>query len=827
MALYEYKDTSFSRGHRIQNIEETFAKGMSYTTTPLVEGYNRLLTNLNIHDSGNSIVPRRGLKAVKYMFNEGWDRAPGNTHVLYEPLTARRYYDKDVIETVWYTGTGSKLNQKLFTGSIFAQTYDVNGATGAQQHYNSESHTAYLVSNAEAEAHGVRVTPVVISAGENANTLGLRAVGTYAYNDDYYFYDDNRNCCVFSRYPEDVHNEASDVIEHYKNDPKLDVHAPKTLTAKEAVTYGYNMLLSNPYMFTNAAGSAVLEFTGLLPYVDDELCMTPIMNQDITFIATGRIPADKTYKFIAEWAAVNSTTWNKIKEWTLTTTQSATDTQIAFDFVPPVADAIIRITAFPVTEPATEIADSVLAVGFHFQKSDYGVTVNSDKKNYSVHQASGVCYWKNRIVAWGVPEDGTILFLSDVNDPTYFPYPNNIDTFDSAIQYCAPFGDALLVFTADTIYILTLNTDGLSWTTKCLQRNLCIAPWDVHLVQTIKNMLFFKSGNYYYMVVPKSSSLTGELTIADISKPMRSFFDNFKESVLETLNGTYMPAAEYTNFTLAHYYNYISKDDVHNVYMLQVPGVQESNDTYINFDMIYNVVDRTWRIHTYGSASKLIPYNTSSTQDTAFIAKLYNHFIIDQNEMSSLGIQHLHWDLDPEDAYLQFNTWSTIPDEYRDNPGLQVAADPKHSIAGNRQFIDTGYREHASNFKKRYRELQFTINNISQRPLQFYTAFLIDGAPRKTWYGYEIVQDLDPASANYGVISVHRILLPTRELVPGSTALDEWSLNVSAFPDNGYWKCRIPVSGKGYVPRFILNSPNAKTFELLNISWVYRMLYSR
>ena len=243
--------------------------------------------------------------------------------------------------------------------------------------------------------------------------------------------------------------------------------------------------------------------------------------------------------------------------------------------------------------------------------------------------------------------------------------------------------------------------------------------------------------------------------------------------------------------------------------------------------MIYNVVDRTWRIHTYGSASKLIPYNTSSTQDTAFIAKLYNHFIIDQNEMSSLGIQHLNWDLDPEDAYLQFNTRSTIPDEYRNNPGLQFAGDPKHSIAGNRQFIDTGYREHASNFKKRYRELQFTINNISQRPLQFYTAFLIDGAPRKTWYGYEIVQDLDPESENYGVISVHRILLPTREQVPGSTVLDEWSLGVSAFPDNGYWKCRIPVSGKGYVPRFILNSPNAKTFELLNISWVYRVLYSR
>ena len=119
MALYEYKDTSFSRGHRVQNIEETFAKGMSYTTTPLVEGYNRLLTNLNIHDSGNSIVPRRGLRAVGHMFNAGWDKMHGPTLLLYEPLTAHRYYDKDVIETVWYAGVAAKINKKLFTGSIF------------------------------------------------------------------------------------------------------------------------------------------------------------------------------------------------------------------------------------------------------------------------------------------------------------------------------------------------------------------------------------------------------------------------------------------------------------------------------------------------------------------------------------------------------------------------------------------------------------------------------------------------------------------------------------------------------------------------------------
>ena len=187
------------------------------------------------------------------------------------------------------------------------------------------------------------------------------------------------------------------------------------------------------------------------------------------------------------------------------------------------------------------------------------------------------------------------------------------------------------------------------------------------------------------------------------------------------------------------------------------------------------------------------------------------------------------WSAEREDTYLQNNdSRLSATDEY-----IVVPENQKQSVIGNRQLIDTGYREHASNFKKRYRELQFTINNSSLNALTFYVAFLIDGALRKSWYGYKMVQDTDPASPTYGVISVHRVLLPSISntsgtlITPSTTVLDDWVLDMSAFPDNGYWKCRTTVSGKGYVPRMLINSPNAKIFELLNISWVYRTLYSR
>ena len=72
------------------------------------------------------------------------------------------------------------------------------------------------------------------------------------------------------------------------------------------------------------------------------------------------------------------------------------------------------------------------------------------------------------------------------------------------------------------------------------------------------------------------------------------------------------------------------------------------------------------------------------------------------------------------------------------------------------------------------------------------------------------------------------------DLIPGTTLLaaseednDTWELDMSLFPEMTLWKVRIPVSGKGYTPRFLLVSRNEKAYELLNHNWVFREMYSR
>ena len=125
------------------------------------------------------------------------------------------------------------------------------------------------------------------------------------------------------------------------------------------------------------------------------------------------------------------------------------------------------------------------------------------------------------------------------------------------------------------------------------------------------------------------------------------------------------------------------------------------------------------------------------------------------------------------------------------------------------------------------------FNNISHRTLSFSTDFYTDGDLRQDMYNYKVTHITDPEDPNYLNLVVEKDLIERLNL-PGATTLapDEdatgyWQLDVSGFPDIHFWKIRVPVSGKGYAPRMRFVSYNEELFEILNMSWVYRQLYSR
>lgn len=758
----------YERESRIKLTEEMFTTGMSFTNSPLEEGSVKVLVNFDVKNDGQMLVPREGLNINRVSKYADSVNINPNTIVL----AAKHCVQPDSTEVgqiiLGDVSTTKLEGTRLYQGDVTVITTNEDKALAT-----SSSEKYKYVKPEKAEIHKLPLSE---------ETPLARLVGTYAFNNDYYLFNSKK--LSHTKFEEDKYTFED-----------ID---PLAITPKEAVMWGYNMLASDPYNFACSYASGVPQLLGLLPYtMNNKLRLTPKVNEEIKFVCFWAAPQDAEYQLIWEWKEITGSVWTTIeKQLANTKTLGAW----AVKFSSPVPQVMVKLTVFEKDADVTKALPlQAMVVGFNFSKEDYGSTANIENKKYDLSTATGMTYWQNRLVLYGVKEDPTIIFMSEVNDPSYFPYPNNVDMFNEPIVHAVPLLDSLLVFTSTSLYMLTLSEDATSWTKTLIQAHLSISDWDIHLIQTVKNMVFFKSGNYYYMVVPKLNSLTGELTIAPISKTISGFLDNFKDNVENILKTIYNYSEA---FTLVHYYNFLDFEDVHNVYVFKT-----SKGNYINFELLYNTVGRYWRVYTSENNTILKSYRQDATQKGLLV-----------------GLAN--------DQGLQFVEYSSeqVEDNCIINTDLSITSTETFK---NYQYLDTGFREHASDFKKRYREFQLKINNTSQKELKFYTSFRIDSELRKDFYKYTTVHHIDPQSPLYGTITVDRelidpsIIKSATVLAEADTDIDCWSLDNSIFPDAMFWKVRIPVSGKGYAPRLTILSKNQKKYELLNIAWVYRQLYSR
>lgn len=817
----------YKRGTRVHQVEEGFGLGMDFTDTPLNEGFLKTLVNYNMKDKGEILVPRDGLRTFELAVNSA-KIISGSEPVEYvenmlltqgrECAEENNKHYKQII-----LGVPSEVpipDTKLYTGQAYVGTVYSPGDTYeddtevfpeiedvALHNMHIESIGAVPFKKPrKAKIHGMPITDTTYIA---------QAIGTFAFNNSYYCFRDGALVHTKLTKHEDTEKFC------YAPEPV----EPKVITPKEAVMWGYNMLSEEPYQFENINSAGVIQFLGLLPYDENgALLLSPQVNQTLYLKCNYAVANGAKYTIKWEWKEPIAASWTTIK----TETRVFNDlTDLTAEVSIPSQQAMIRISASGWTSgEENDYVDQVLTVGFNFDKAAYGSTANVTAKKYTLSSASGMCYWANSIVLWGIKEDPTLLFVSDVNDPGYFPYPNNADLFDEPVVHAKPLLDDLIVFTTTKVYLLTRTEDGLTWTKKCIQDNLDIQDWDVHLIQTIKNMVFFKSGNYYYMVVPKLNSATGELVIAPISKNIMNFFDNFKPSVQEILKLLY----EYNkDITLVHYYNFLDFEDVHNMYVFQT-----EEGVLLNFDLLYNTISRSWRVHLYESSGILVPYKQDATKKGILMSlvPVSQRWETDEIHTGILpGIQFLQFvERNPVDLYAPANikvyqALDTLPEEAEE---MVLVSHFK-----NYQYLDTGYREHSTDFNKRYRELQLKINNESLIPLQFHHNFWLDGHLQQTFEKYEVRHDIDPESPDYGTLFLERVLQNTFEIL-GTTVLAEyetdlecWMLDKSMFPDITTVKVRMPASGKGMTPRLQLLSFNESIFELMNIAWVFRPMYAR
>lgn len=497
-------------------------------------------------------------------------------------------------------------------------------------------------------------------------------------------------------------------------------------------------------------------------------------------------------------------------------------------------------------ETGEEYVLSTNTIGLSLVSDELANTLNLTAKNFNLGECTGMCEWEQRLVLWGVPGALNTLFISSVNNPTFFPYPNNIDIFTDPIIAVHNYGNELLVLTTSELYRLIWDTATDTWTHRLVQQNLHITESDTYLSCVIKNMFFFKSRDYYYMMVPKitsASSVRGDVSIAPISKTIEGLLDNFHTEIYN-LAKVIVDDYNLDDFTnrLVNYFSYVDNTRVivNYVYDLRVPAIDEetpyatehnTDSKYLYVQLIYDTEARTWSMKMFEAAHMLYASHSDAIQQDHFID------ITPALDGNQLTLQ-----------YYKFVNTADDTIQYITETGAAQAVTRKFR---NYQYLDTGNREINTDLKKRFREFQFKIKNVTNNSLGFYTAFLVDGSLRRDLQKYRprlitddagatyviVERELDPSSMSYNVTRIERVVISERmlqdsgELTPTTLAdsedPDRWVLDQSAFQGRTITKVRMPLSGKGLAPRAILLSTNELDYTLFGHLWVYRTMHSR
>ena len=866
----------YERQRRQATIDTDFSKGMYYSSGPIEEGYVKTLINYDIASNKSSLVSRPGLRTSELILSKSkyTTSDPDPTLTGFFADNTEIYDAKDCIEggveyrqiilgnaatnKIWVMTVDktAKTTEEIYPKSVLDiedetdrnEVYTKSIAAIRQYEMNTSSYIAEPAFNeftmdfsdseddstasASCEFNGVplyKVHDIIMESG----TKHYNIVGTFGFNNNYYFLDGNSEGSILYRTVFDAEHSKY-VFE------QVDL---KTLTASEAVSYGYNMLDSNPYVFEDhIGGSSTIQLLGILPYDasaenNGNLMMTPKKNQDIWFRCNYDIPtANDMYMIVWDWKELSADEWINI-DTVLLAVSDNNPPVLEVPFKAPSENVMVRVQAYKydtANNTFFEDVERAMTVGFDFTLDEHGTVNNLSQENYNLAHCSGMYYWKNRLVLFGLSDDPTILFISDLNEPAYFPYPNNITVFDQPVVSVIELMDNLMVFTTDKIYQVSLSEDGNSWITTIVQSNLRIDPSDRHLILTVRNMLFFKSGDHYYMVVPKSTSTTGELVLAPISTPIIELFNGFSANFSTFMHDLYSFKYYYN---LIDYYNFLDYEDVHNVYVFRMydEDMDEEKYGYFHFDLIYNTVDRTWKIYCYQTAHKIFPYQFDAARSGVFA---FTDVYESPDGMSSTyarDVQLLRFDVhNSKDFYIPaMDVYWVVEDSLETLRSLALSNSSDYYFK-NYQLLDTGYRNDQYHTNKRYRELQFQINNIDCVKLDFGLDFLLDGDKRKTFIVYDTQQVVDTTNANYGMVYIEPVPImniPEDEynLIPDDIAFraNHWTLDESLFPEVNLWKVRVTVSGKGTAPRIRFASYNETRFEVTSINWVYRMMYMR
>ena len=641
VASYEVQTQNHAR---TLNIEDGY-KGMKFTNSPLDQGYMRKLLNFNIVNSGTGLRCRPGRRVQGTDPIATWLENQGCESFVYSTGRVRvQDYRDDMITTVCryaitgqsYTADATDVAHDLPERTLDASTmkviiqYEGNFLVGTYDGDNALTYTRMPLIPSPAIMHELTLA------------CGSRDGVTAEYDGNIYMptywieYDENDIGWYVTHlmYLKCVFN-----AQHTGFTWTLEEVEPREVTAVQAVNYGYNMLKDDPYTFeiTSHSGTSLL-LDGILPYNGNGgLITTARAGEQVTFKLAYRYPtAHAGYHYVTMWELTDNNSENAdtvtlqpIRKATSTFYQDVTagdeisisTCQTSYTsftltcYVYNRAD-VLNVTYESATLDAVNCSPiGTMTVSFTYLTDNSASTsLNLGATTYDITSCNGMCTWQNRLVVWGVNGAPETLFVSEVNDPSWFPYPNNVEVYDGTIIRAIPFKDYLLVFTEDKLYQVGFESDGLSYSSTVVQQGLRMEETDANSILAIQNMLFFKNGNYYYMLVPGkyASNQYGELQLAPITEPIQEIFDDFNTF----LNELY---SDYSEFTLYDWHCYLEQNSFRLVYKIRLVD-EDDVVTYKDLTFQYDTKSRGWTMFEHnGGPNRMVQFVQSSTIGSTYL----------------------------------------------------------------------------------------------------------------------------------------------------------------------------------------------------------------
>lgn len=839
-----YKE--YQRLERIMTVEDVFNLGMSYTNTPLREGYVKLLVNYDLKNRGDSLVPRGGIKLTAERMADVVLPSThtyavhhvGSTLVMSEDGQDATVHKYVLVAPIMEHAVSGRLCYAFNQAYVFVDTPDgYKSAIINTDHYSNIKYKLNTMHDMSVNALPECNTGIFVSIGANTYIPVFNVANV-----------DRQFVQLKLEYTEEGDIAAS-----------LPTLEPKEVPASQTINSGYNMMKDDPYDFPNVENATgALNLLGIVPKdATGQLKLTNYVGEQVRYHLNYSYPVgdlDKQYR--VQWEVKDTTTGSavtvlrQVRRSPVYTPSS--DIFIDYTVGYKQYTIIVKVyynedvDAHPYVSEEDDaknlVPAQVITVSSYTTTSASKKNSNLTARKYDLTTCSDMCVWQQRTVMWGVEDATTTLFVSQPNMPEYVAYPNDVEVFNEDIVTCVPYLDALLVFTTSKLYKLEFVTDGAEvyYTTKCIQEHLPMTKEDASTIHTVKNMVYFKSNNYFYMIVPNMQAGLGELQLAPVSTPIEGLLDNFSTALNDIINEVYNIPEKFDfkenqddsyTLTLVDYTNHLEGSTLRNVYKVKLDVYKLgllAHTLYLDFILNYDTVVRAWTTYLVESNRyRLTPYEHTVTQGMLFIMPVHNSA------------------LDRSTTLNQVKYTPTSPSD--EAPVYATASD---RVFANYQLLDTGQRSHYASYKKRFREIQLTINNTNQATLQFYTAFVLDDDVRKDLFKYEVQQIIDPDDPDFGLVYVERSLsdplslehsdsmyvaqVPTALLdklradnAVNFDTIDPWLLDFSKFPTLTVAKIRYKISGKGYLGKMKLLSINDTMYELLGTNWVYRKMNAR